>query len=105
MLNLKVISGLATNSNVVTDDQVSGVMGLGFPRLSVISALVVNGKRHQFSYFMQRCDFFTTATPFFTSLAQQGQLDYPLCGLSLTMNSTGTLAIGSFTYFVFAYEV
>jgi len=35
------------------------------------------------------------ATPFFAGLAQQGQLAYPLFGLSLTRNETGTLAIGA----------
>lgn len=38
---------------------------------------------------------YPAATPFFSTLAQQGQLDYPLFGLSLTRNTTGTLSIGA----------
>jgi hypothetical protein len=37
---------------------------------------------------------YQTATPFFVTLAQQGFLDYPLFGLSLTRNTSGTLSIG-----------
>ncbi|OBZ72451.1 Aspartic protease [Grifola frondosa] len=46
-------------------------------RLSTISQSVVN------------------ATPIFATMAQQGQLDYPLFGLSLTRNGSGTLAFGA----------
>ena len=35
------------------------------------------------------------ATPFFPTLAQQGNLTYPLFGLSLTYNYTGTLSLGA----------
>lgn len=35
------------------------------------------------------------ATPYFATLAAQGQLDYPLFGLSLTRNATGTLTMGA----------
>ena len=35
------------------------------------------------------------ATPFIATLAAQGNLSYPLFGLSLTRNSSGTLAIGA----------
>ncbi|KAH7884705.1 acid protease [Phlebopus sp. FC_14] len=69
--------GLVTNSNVTLQDKVSGVLGLGFPRLSQIYATNAN------------------ATPFMASLAEQGILDYPIFGLSLTRNSTGTLALGA----------
>jgi hypothetical protein len=35
------------------------------------------------------------ATPFFATLAQQGQLDYPLFGISLERNATpGSLSLG-----------
>ncbi|KAF7986478.1 hypothetical protein HWV62_31273 [Athelia sp. TMB] len=34
-------------------------------------------------------------TPFFPTLAAQGLLDYPLFGVSLTRNNTGTLSIGA----------
>ncbi|KAI0775198.1 acid protease [Trametes elegans] len=69
--------GLATDSNVKFTDQVSGVLGLGFPRLSSIANSAVN------------------ATPFFATMAQNGQLDYPLFGLSLTRDASGTLAFGA----------
>ncbi|KAG6909869.1 hypothetical protein DXG01_014905 [Tephrocybe rancida] len=58
-------------------DETSGVMGLGFPRLSSFPNTIAN------------------ATPFFVNLAQQGLLDYPLFGLSLTRNSTGSLSMGA----------
>ncbi|KAL7279207.1 hypothetical protein ACG7TL_007047 [Trametes sanguinea] len=69
--------GLATSSNVTFTDQVSGVLGLGFPRLSTISSLASN------------------ATPFFATMAQNGLLDYPLFGLSLTRDSSGSLSFGA----------
>jgi len=59
------------------DDKVSGVLGLGFPRLSGIANSLQN------------------ATPFFAGLAEQGQLAYPLFGLSLTEDANGTLAFGA----------
>ncbi|KAI8980194.1 acid protease [Trametes punicea] len=69
--------GLATASNVTFTDQVSGILGLGFPRISEIASLAAN------------------ATPFFATMAQNGLLDYPLFGLSLTRDSSGTLAFGA----------
>ncbi|KAI0719301.1 acid protease [Cerioporus squamosus] len=69
--------GLATSSNVTFSDEVSGVLGLGFPRLSTISQTVAN------------------ATPFFANLSESGGLDYPLFGLSLTRDSDGTLTFGA----------
>lgn len=36
-------------------------------------------------------------TPFFSSLAQQGIVDYPIFGIYLTRNSTGTLSLGQST--------
>ncbi|KAI0649100.1 acid protease [Trametes meyenii] len=80
LANLTVASqafGLATSSNVKFRDQVSGVLGLGFPRLSSIASKAAN------------------ATPFFATMAQNGQLDYPLFGVSLTRDSSGTLAFGA----------
>ncbi|KAI6133594.1 acid protease [Pisolithus croceorrhizus] len=74
--------GLVTNSNVTLVDEVSGILGLGFPRLSEIYASVANGASW-------------TSTPFFATLASQGILGYPIFGLSLTRNTTGTLAIGA----------
>ncbi|KAI5989635.1 acid protease [Pisolithus orientalis] len=69
--------GLVTNSNVTLVDKISGILGLGFPRLSEIYASTAN------------------ATPFFATLASQGILQYPIFGLSLTRNATGTLALGA----------
>ncbi|KIJ62783.1 hypothetical protein HYDPIDRAFT_113882 [Hydnomerulius pinastri MD-312] len=69
--------GVVTNSNVTLDDEVSGILGLGFPRLSEIYVATAN------------------ATPFIASLSEQGILDYPIFGLSLTRNSTGTLSLGA----------
>ncbi|KAI0661740.1 acid protease [Cubamyces menziesii] len=69
--------GLVTSSNVTFTDQVSGVLGLSFPRLSTIASQTVN------------------ATPFFATMAQNGQLDYPLFGLSLTRDDSGSLAFGA----------
>ena len=67
--------GLVTNSNLTLNDQVSGIFGLGFPRLSSISKA-------------------TNSTPFFTTLAYKGLLDYPLFALSLAKNGTGSLTLG-----------
>ncbi|EIW83876.1 acid protease [Coniophora puteana RWD-64-598 SS2] len=71
--------GLVSQSNLTLDDQMSGVMGMGFPRLSQISNAVADG----------------TGVPWFSSLAEQGIVDYPVFGLSLTRNATGTLAVGA----------
>ncbi|KII89952.1 hypothetical protein PLICRDRAFT_40126 [Plicaturopsis crispa FD-325 SS-3] len=68
--------GVVQNSNVTVDDQVSGILGLGFPRLSTMSSSVAN------------------ATPFFSTLAQQGVLGYPLFGLSVTRTALGSLSLG-----------
>ncbi|KAK2463404.1 hypothetical protein APHAL10511_004490 [Amanita phalloides] len=69
--------GMVTNCNVSFTDELSGIMGLGFPRLSSIPSSVTN------------------STPFFANLAQQGLLDYPLFGVSLTRNASGSLTIGA----------
>ncbi|KAH8100850.1 acid protease [Cristinia sonorae] len=69
--------GVVTSTNVSSTDQISGVMGLGFPRLSNIFNTVVN------------------ATPILATMSQRGQLDYPLFGLSLTRNSSGSLTFGA----------
>ncbi|KXN89112.1 Aspartic protease [Leucoagaricus sp. SymC.cos] len=70
--------GLISNSTVLLNDQESGILGLGFPRLSTISTNAVNG-----------------SIPFFASVAQQGLLNYPLFGFSLTRNLTGSLSLGA----------
>lgn len=69
--------GLVSTTNVTLTDEITGILGLGFSRLSAISSSVNN------------------SAPFFARLAQEGLLDYPLFGLSLTRNDTGTLAIGA----------
>ncbi|KAF7374899.1 Aspartic protease [Mycena sanguinolenta] len=71
------VFAVVTESNVTLLDDVSGIMGLGFPRLSTIPSSVTN------------------STPFFPALAQQGILDYPLFGLSLTHDGNGSLSFGA----------
>ncbi|KAJ7158790.1 aspartic peptidase domain-containing protein [Mycena filopes] len=68
---------VVTQSNLTFLDEVSGILGLGFPRLSSIPSSVTN------------------STPFFPALAQQGLLDYPLFGLSLTDGVSGSLSLGA----------
>ncbi|KAH9838252.1 acid protease [Rhodofomes roseus] len=69
--------GLMNLSNVTLNNDISGVLGLGFPRLSTISSTVAN------------------ATPIFASAASRGLLNYPLFGLSLRKNGTGSLTLGA----------
>jgi hypothetical protein len=70
--------GLVNSTNVTFVDEVSGILGLGFPRLSTIEHLATN------------------ATPFFPSFAQQGLLDYPLFCVSVERNgSAGSLSLGA----------
>jgi hypothetical protein len=71
------VFAVVTNSNVTMLDDVSGILGLGFPRLSGIPSSLTN------------------STPFFPALAQQGVLDYPLFGLSLTNGASGSLSFGA----------
>ncbi|CAA7266854.1 unnamed protein product [Cyclocybe aegerita] len=67
--------GVVTESNVTLTDETTGIMGLGFPRLSSITDV--------------------GALPFFSTLAAKGLLEYPLFGLSLTRNSSGSLTMGA----------
>ncbi|KAF8604261.1 acid protease [Ceratobasidium sp. AG-I] len=72
--------GLVNDTNATLasgDQQASGVLGLGFPRLSQIGRAVGG------------------AVPPIARLAQQGALSYPLFGLSLHKNDTGTLSLGA----------
>lgn len=69
--------GLITQSNLTFVDQVSGILGLGFIRLSTINRTV------------------TESAPFLATLVEKGHLKYPFFGLSLTRDSSGTLALGS----------
>ncbi|ESK88781.1 pepsinogen c [Moniliophthora roreri MCA 2997] len=69
--------GMITETNVVFTDQESGILGLGFPRLSKIDRNVAG------------------SAPFLTTLSEQGLLNYPLFGLSLTRDTSGTLSLGA----------
>ncbi|TCD61595.1 hypothetical protein EIP91_008181 [Steccherinum ochraceum] len=69
--------GVVTATNVTSGSQISGVLGLGFPRLSRIFNAVAN------------------ATPIFSTMSERGQLNYPLFGLSLTRNQSGSLSFGA----------
>ncbi|KZT72998.1 acid protease [Daedalea quercina L-15889] len=69
--------GLMNSSNVTLNSDISGVLGLGFSRLSTISSTLTN------------------APPVFASMASQGLLNYPLFGLSVPKNGTGSLALGA----------
>lgn len=87
--------GVVTNSNVTLIDEVSGVLGLGFPRLSEIDAATPNGAWYVRGVCPHAYPFAAVAaTPFLATLSQQGILDYPIFGLLLTLNSTGSLALG-----------
>jgi hypothetical protein len=44
------------------------------------------------------------ATPFFTSLAQQGLLSYPVFAVHLTRNDTGTLSLGKLLICVLSWQ-
>ncbi|KAI0313749.1 acid protease, partial [Amylostereum chailletii] len=70
--------GLMTSSNVSFVDDISGILGLGFSRLSSINTLAAN------------------STPPFATLAKRGLLDYPLFGVALTRAEPwGSLALGA----------
>ncbi|KAF8526310.1 acid protease, partial [Hysterangium stoloniferum] len=68
---------MISSSNLTLGQSVSGILGLGFPHISRIASTVPN------------------AEPFLTTLVQSGQLAYPLFGLSLTRNTSGTLSLGA----------
>lgn len=85
---------MVTSSNVTFVDQISGIMGFGFPRLSTISNALPNGKKDSHRRYP-----FTNgslAPPLFATMAQQGLLSYPLFGIHLPQNlsSTGSLSLG-----------
>jgi hypothetical protein len=82
------------NCNVTMTDETSGIIGLGFPRLSSIDTSVTNCAC-LYIYYPNFLQPYQTATPFFVTLAQQGLLEYPVFGLSLTRNASGTLSIGT----------
>lgn len=69
--------GVVNETTVSFTDQISGILGFGFPRLSQIYNTTAHG------------------TPFFSSLSLRGIVDYPIFGIYLTRNSTGTLSLGA----------
>ena len=90
------VLGLVETTNVTFADEVSGVLGLGFPRLSVIEATAgLNGMIISFLIFFWNLTYCSQATPFVDGLAQQGLLDYPMFGLSLTDMDSGSLTLGN----------
>ena len=93
MLTYRLSAGLVSSSNVTFTDEISGVLGLGFPRLSTISNTIANGMSWYLSV-TSGVSCFPSATPFFSSMAQNGQLDYPLFGLSITRDDSGSLTFG-----------
>jgi hypothetical protein len=68
--------GLIQETNVTLNDQVSGVLGLGFPRLSAFPSTV-------------------NATSYLSNLVQDGELTYPIFGVSLTNDDQGTISFGA----------
>lgn len=71
-------SALVNNMNLAFNDKISGVLGLGFSRLSSIARTTPN------------------ATSFLGSLAANGTLEYPIFGLSITNFNNGSLTLGTF---------
>lgn len=76
----KQVFGLVSESNVTFGDLTSGLLGLGFPKLSSFQNNNVTN---------------STTAPFFATLAQKGLLEYPLFAFSLTRNNTGSLSFGA----------
>jgi len=68
--------GLVSNTTLALSDSTSGLLGLGFPRLSAFPNV-------------------TNSVPLFPRLAQQGLLEYPVFGFHLGWNASGSLAIGA----------
>ena len=69
---------------------------MGFPRLSTFSSSV---NCESASFHLRSLELHVDpmiATPFVNSLAQDGVLEYPLFGVSLTRDDGGTLALGMF---------
>ncbi|KAF9779036.1 acid protease [Thelephora terrestris] len=69
--------GVVNETTVSFTNEISGILGLGFPRLSQIYNTSAHG------------------TPFFSALAQRAIVDYPIFGIYLTRNYTGTLSLGA----------
>ncbi|KAG8738057.1 hypothetical protein FRC12_016927 [Ceratobasidium sp. 428] len=74
------VFGLVNDTNLTLASgnvKSSGILGLGFPRMSQIGRSVPGD------------------VPAIARLAQQGDLSYPMFGLSLRKNDTGTLSLGA----------
>jgi hypothetical protein len=90
--------GLISSSNVTFGSSISGVLGLSFPRLSTISRSLTTGTSETTLGWrgLDEADITApTGTPFFSTLAQQGMVSYPLFGLSLRRDSAGSLTLGA----------
>lgn len=96
-----MLAGLAISSNVTLGESVSGILGLGFPRLSQIAASTPNGelylRKFVLLYYMAYLQFVddSLAPPILSAIAELGNLSYPLFGLSLTRDASGTLSMGA----------
>jgi len=88
--------GVVNQTTVAFTDQISGVLGFGFPRLSRIYGTAAHGNRLSSARVLPNPYLKRSAigTPFFSTLAQRGIVDYPIFGIYLTRNSTGTLSLG-----------
>lgn len=75
--------GLANDTTIVFPDEISGVLGLGFSRLSTIESG-------------------SNATSFFTNLIHSSNLSYPIFGVSLGNDTEGegTLSFGAYDAYV-----
>ncbi|CAE6465155.1 unnamed protein product [Rhizoctonia solani] len=93
------VFGLVNDTNVTLaagDHESSGVLGLGFPRLSQIEKSVQGGELLSLCvHFGIIIKLLNIAVPPVARLAQQGLLSYPMFGLSLRKNDTGTLSLGA----------
>ncbi|KAG1859417.1 aspartic peptidase domain-containing protein [Suillus tomentosus] len=72
--------GVVTSSHITLVSEVSGILALGISRQSEIFVRAASGM---------------LPPRFFLTLAQQGILDYPIFGLSLTRNATGMFTLGA----------
>lgn len=87
--------GVVNETTVSFTDQISGVLGFGFPRLSRIYNTTARGNDlTPTSPCVLSLRWFLTGAPFFSSLAWRGIVGYPIFGIYLTRNSSGTLSLG-----------
>ncbi|KAG8763565.1 hypothetical protein FRC11_001766 [Ceratobasidium sp. 423] len=93
------VFGLVNDTNVTLaagDHEPSGVLGLGFPRLSQIGKSVPGGELPSLCIHLDSIiKLLNIAVPPVARLAQQGLLLYPMFGLSLRKDDTGTLSLGA----------